>query len=75
MMAHLPTGVATPPLLILREYVLSEDAEMGFMCRKGEHDQIGIETVDDVLGVGVVRRVRTLSADEVHDLVLSFSGD
>jgi hypothetical protein len=72
MMAWLPTRVASA-LLVLRKDVLTKHLEVRFMRRKGKHDQISVEAIDDVLGVGIVRVVRTLTTDEVHDFVLSFA--
>lgn len=75
MMAHLSTSMAPPALLILRKDVLAQDPEVRLVRREREHDEVGVETINDVLGVGVVRRVGALAANKVHDLVLAFSGD
>lgn len=75
VVAHLAARVASSALLVLRKDVLTEDAEVGLVGREREHDKVGVETVDDVLRVGVVRGVAALAADEVHDLVLALSGN
>lgn len=72
---HLPARVAPAPLLVLREDVLAQDAEVRLVRREREHDQVRVEAVDDVLRVRVVRRVAALAADEVHDLVLALARD
>ena len=74
MMAHLSTSMTPPPLLILGKHILPQHAEMGLVRRQAEHDQIGVEAIDDMFGVGVVRGVRPLAADKVHNLVLAFPG-
>lgn len=74
-MSHLSASVASPAFLILRKHILPQYSEVWLMSSEGEHDQIGVKTVDDVLGVGIVGRVRTLTTDVVHDLVLAFSGN
>ena len=40
---------------------------------QGKHDQIGIQTVQNVALVGVESRLRTLIADETHNFVFTFS--
>jgi hypothetical protein len=76
VVAHLTATVAAPTLLLLvRKDILTKDLEVGLVSSEGEHDEIGVKSVDNVLRVGVVGRVSALTTDEVHDLVLSFSGD
>lgn len=64
----------SPLLLLIREHVFTKDFEVRFVSREGQHDQICVESVNDVTSVWVVRfRVGTLSTDEIHNLVFSFS--
>ena len=58
---------------VLEEDVLSENAEMGFMSCKTEHNKIGIQTIHDVPGVWVILGIRALRSNELHDLVLTFT--
>lgn len=46
---------------------------MRLVCRQAEHDQVGVESVNDMLRVRVVRRMRALTTDVIHDLVLAFT--
>ena len=39
----------------------------------GEHDEVGVEAVQDVPRVGVVVRLAPLVADVVHDFVLALA--
>mmetsp|Transcript_5938 Transcript_5938/g.21724 ORF Transcript_5938/g.21724 Transcript_5938/m.21724 type:complete len:235 (+) Transcript_5938:3934-4638(+) len=44
------------------------------MRRQREHDQVGVQAVQAVLGVGVEARQAPLAANVVHDLVLALTG-
>ena len=55
--------------------LLTEQTEMRVVANETEHDQVGIETVETVAGVGVVTGLSLGFTDEVHNLVLSFSRD
>lgn len=65
----------TAALLVVGEDVLSQHLEVRLVRREREHDQIRIETVDDVFRVRIVLAGDSLTADEIHDLVFSFAGD
>lgn len=39
-----------------------------------EHDEVGVQPVQDVVLVGVVARLAALAPHEVHDLVLALPG-
>jgi hypothetical protein len=73
------TEIATLPASLapvrLEEDVLSKDFEVRLVGRQRQHDQIGVESVDDMLGIGVVLRMRPLTPNKVHNLVLSLSRD
>jgi hypothetical protein len=45
------------------------------VAQKAKHDEVGVETVEAVTDVRVVRRLRLREADVFHDLVFTFSGD
>lgn len=62
-------------LLVVGEDVLPQHLEVRLVRCEREHDQIGIETVDDVFRVGIVFAGDALTANKVHDLVFSFAGD
>ena len=52
---------------------LSEKAEMWLMRGEGKHDEISIQAIQAVPGVGVPSLSPALLTDHVHDLVLSLS--
>lgn len=51
---------------------LSQDSKVRLVCGKRKHDQICIQAIQAVLGVGIPARAVTLLADVAHDFVLSF---
>ena len=70
----LSTEVASLGLVVGSKDIFTEHLEIRLVSGERQHDEIGIETVDDVLGIGIVLGMGTLTADVLHDLVLSFTG-
>ena len=69
-----------PPLrLLLRpppeQYLLPQYVEVGLVRGQRQHDEVGIQPVQDVDEVGIVVGLRPLEADVGHDLVLPLPGD
>ena len=62
----------TGPRLIRLE-LLTDDGEVGLVGGEAQHDEIGVSAAEDVVGVGIVVRLRTLPTDVVHDFVLAFA--
>ena len=56
-----------------RNAYLSEKAEMWLMRGEGQHDEISIQAIQAVPGVGVPALSPPLLPDHVHDLVLPLS--
>src|SRR3569833_2257901 len=75
VMALLTTKLAHLGLRVLIKHVLSQHPEVGLMSRKTQHDEIGIKSVYNKPGIGIIVWRGPLSADEGHDLVFSFPGD
>ena len=55
--------------------LLPEYGEVRLVCGQSQHDEVGISTIETVVGVGVVVRLTLLTMNEVHDLVFTFSRD
>ena len=62
----------TGPRLIRLE-LFTDDGEVGLVGGEAQHDEIGVCAAEDVVGVGIVVRLRTLPTDVVHDFVLAFA--
>ncbi len=73
--ALLAAESAHPGLAILEEHILTKNAEVRLVGGKTKHDEIGVQPVDDVPGVGVMLGRVALRAHEVHDLVLTLAGN
>lgn len=73
MVSHLTARVTSATFLVLRKHVFTQHTEVGLVSGETEHDEISIETIDDMLCIGVVRRVRALTTNIVHDFVFSLS--
>ncbi|KAK4130897.1 hypothetical protein BT67DRAFT_205159 [Trichocladium antarcticum] len=73
--ALLAANPAHPRLAVLEEDIFTENAEVGFVGGKAQHDQIGVQAIDDMTGVGVMLGRVALRADEVHNLVFALAGD
>jgi hypothetical protein len=54
---------------------LAKDEEIDLMRDKTKHDEIGIGTENAMSEIGIVASLLTLSADILHDLVLSLTRD
>lgn len=48
---------------------------MGALHYQGQHDKIGIKSMDTVPGVGVVAIAGALESNKLHHLVFSFTGN
>ena len=68
-------GRGAAAALAARLHDLSEDVEVRLVRGEPQHDEVGVQAVEDVAGVGVVPRLRALRPHELHDLVLSLAGD
>jgi hypothetical protein len=73
--ADLSSPSRSRSLVVVLENDLPQDKEVRLVSREGEHDEICIQTVHDVAGVGVPPRLPTLKADVFHGLVLALSRD
>ncbi len=73
-MTGLTAEVAGFGLVVVGKDVFTQHFEVGLVGGEREHDEIGVEAVDDVFGVGIVFGMRALTTDVFHDLVLSFTG-
>lgn len=62
-------------LILPKEDSFSKDGELGFMRRESQHDKISIHSIQDILHVRRVPRSSSLSSNELHDLMFSFSGN
>ena len=52
---------------------LSQDGKVWLMCGQGKHDQISVQAIQAVLGVGVPPRPVALLPNVPHHLVFPFS--
>lgn len=53
--------------------LLSDDGEVGLVCCQSQHNEIGISPTKDMLGIGVMVWLCSLTPDKVHDLVFSLT--
>jgi hypothetical protein len=49
LMITLPTDKTPLVIILIEKHILSKDFEMGFMRCESQHDQIGIESIQDML--------------------------
>ena len=56
--------------LLAENDFFSEDREVHLVCCEGEHDEVRVEAVQHVALVRIEQRLRSLVADETHDLML-----
>ncbi len=54
IVALLAADLAQVRVVVLSKDVLPENAKVGLMGGQAKHDQVGVQAVDDVPGVGVV---------------------
>lgn len=55
-------------------YLLSQDRERPLVRSQAQHNQIRIQSMQDMMLVRVVAWLASLSSHEVHDLVFPFPG-
>lgn len=56
-----------------KDHLLAQDAKVGLVGGQRQDDEIGVQTVEAVLGVGIVAWLRADAANVVHDFVLAFA--
>lgn len=64
----------TPPDAPSFAHLLSQDGERPLVRGQTQHNEIRIQPMQDVMLVGVVAWLTSLSSHEVHDLVFPFPG-
>lgn len=70
-LTHLPAQIARSRFV--RFELLSDDGEVGFVCRQAKHDEIGVSATKNVLRVGIVIGLGALAANVIHDFVFAFA--
>ena len=66
-------GRRAPVPLRPEQHLLTQQGKVWVMAQQAEHDQVRVQAVETVARVGVVPRLRTHGADELHDLVLALT--
>ena len=72
-LTNLSTYLARPRLS--RFKLLPQDGEVRLVCGQAQHDEVSVGPVETVMGVGIVVGLAPLTTDEIHDLVLTLTGD
>ena len=54
---------------------LAQDEEVRFVSGNAQHDQVGIQSIENVFGVGVPARQTPLQPDVFDHFVLPFPGN
>ena len=72
-LTNLSAYLARPRLS--RFKLLPEDGEVGLVSGQTQHDEVSVGPVETVVGVWVVVGLAPLTTNEIHDLVLTLTGD
>ena len=70
-LTHLSAEVTRPRLIRLE--LFTDNGELRLVGCEAEHNEIGVGSAEDVVGVGVVIGLSTLATDVVHDLVFALT--
>ncbi|KAK1239567.1 hypothetical protein MKX07_001021 [Trichoderma sp. CBMAI-0711] len=73
LVPFLATELTSPILAFVEEDIFAQNSEVRFVRGESQHDEIGIQAIDDVAGVGIVVWGGALGSDEGHDFMFTFA--